>query len=128
MERIKPLLAMVDSQGLEVHGKKVVRDTEVSPQAVLAASEESVKEDQAEGMSALEQSVLAMEKRLRELQDKPPAPASPRIVSWHPQAKQRLACQTDVCRQLPGWQLAPDDWESTPVGCLLGTVPHLLIP
>lgn len=117
-ERVKPLLEMAEASSLE---KDVAyNDTERD-----AGAEEVVMKAR-EDAQDLEMSVLEMERRLMMLQEKPAKEAMTvhRVSNVTIEHSQE---QTKVCSLLAGWHCAPSDWTPTPIGCLNGKVPHLVL-
>jgi hypothetical protein len=122
LDRVKGLLEMAESKASS--GK----DSEQRQEEQLI-SKEGV--EAAAAASQVEQSVLEMELRLKGLREREtiPSPLLSSMVSLPSTATTEYykARQEDICRRLPGWHMAPDDWKPTPLGCLNGSVPDLIL-
>lgn len=118
-EKVKPLLDMAE---MSIMGTTLKRSKQSE-----AKSEENEKMD--EFATDLELSVLEMEKRLQELQEaKVLAPQATSVFRVANPTLDRMGIQEKVCKQLQGWAPASQDWKSTPIGCLDGIVPNLVLP
>jgi len=135
MERVKPLLELAESASTEVRQGKQEEQGEEGEGEAEAEAEGERDEEKGNGKigppSDMEKSILEMEKRLKELQDKHiPSTLQPLMPAQQGglvKVMERNKLQMDVCEQLQGWQVAPQDWKPTPIGCLNGSVPNLLL-
>jgi hypothetical protein len=111
--RIKPLLEMAETASSH-QSKKEAEDDKMTIEGLGAASD-------------LELSVLEMEKRLEALQEKPKLSQDLPPMRQGEKTTEQSEMQQEVCRLLPGWNRAPSDWTPTPIGCLNGRVPNLVL-
>lgn len=120
-EKVKPLLDMAEES---VMGP--------APKGAKVSIEAQPETERRDGLaSELELSVLEMEKKLQALQDVKAAAATLQSTSTCRvlnTIQERNEMQGKLCKQLQGWAPASQDWKPTPIGCLDGVVPQLVLP
>ncbi|UZJ51297.1 hypothetical protein CBS101457_000617 [Exobasidium rhododendri] len=114
-ERVRPLIDMAESKVAEPHQQ----------------IENGNDQEKEEFSSNFEDSILDMERKLKELEDSTVQIRSIQSTQQDTRRQQRAIerheVQMKVCEQVQGWQVAPDEWRPSPIGCLNGSVPNLIL-